>query len=1836
MDSINKDQESVLNSLEASRKKLLDMSKRNKLLKFDLESKRLKKIVRIIDCPVSSLAKRLVSEEKKFLFEPIDEPDEKEYSQVEDSSGDKFKRKPSPVEWAKHLGINTSFNLSLCDDHEQTQKKLKALFYPSELEKVLHGISREQINGIQERGVNSLYLACGFLKYYESESSDLVLHAPLFMIPVTLSRDTLDKKTQTYRYSLSWTNDDIHSNVSLQEKLRQEFNLLIPDVGENQVEHYLQTISELLSEHAKHPVLKRWEVVNCVTLAFFDFTRIAMYHDLDPTRWPSHLALENHPVIQRFYSSSESDNGVVNYQSECEIDQIKNINHRYPIIDDADSSQHSALVDVLNGKNIVIEGPPGTGKSQTITNIIAAALSQGQKVLFVSAKQAALEVVLNRLSRSGLGIFCLALHTHNLQKGEIHKSIEQRLLESDNFRRPTELQSEISRLEEHKERLIEYAEVINTAWKSTELTPHEILSRATYLTKKLNVDPDELHPAGHSGSGLTPNNRSAIIDAAHEIAVHYQELLSEMGDSKPLHEHPWYGVKRTKIIPSDAKSIIQFLEEYNSSLIQLKAYLVEFEKYLELDADIISSSIMAEQALVELRNLPTDLDDGSLSIVQSMTLEKVEMLKQYIDLSTLEQEKSIRLSLKLKSLDESHYEYIMRYQQIINNLLQIGLNAESSLSDLDSIGQLVEQLHNELHVLIEPLSEIKNHLGDKSNGYLEPTIRGLKEIKEMINSACELPSELWDWRDPRMEGYEACSLIPEIKNTILDLSRKKKALQQYFRVEEDLSITDLTELRLYFLDNHDRRTRWFSPSWWKHKNKLKRISSRSCEISVLYKKIKHLIEYKEEIKVFQANERYAKLLGDHFDGLETPIEKYDIVLSWYGEIRRLYGKSLGEKKLFGDLIIGLQPEILELLHSLRTDGYEERVNQLLIGINKIKHAFPKIGGMRESSNLLENETSVFEKLLKLLNRYHKFHSECFGDQDISIGQVIEELEGWSEVQNLHANIVEIENENNWIDRSLKHPSLNQQDTDEFLIRCNKLFCFSNYVFNSINTAGLRERIISSASQELLHTLSEFEDKLENAISNADRLFHQYAEATALDQEGWELNCNNDLSQIIKRNSYALENKGWLNSWPDLQRNLQILQEYGFEGIVSRIEKGIVNPSEIVDFVELGIYDFLANEIFRESEVISSFSGKKQLGIQSNFCKYDESLKELQRKEIATNISRREIPPGSSGGNVSTFTDLALIHHECITKSSRHIPIRQLIERSAKALVALKPCFMMSPLTVSQYLRPGIINFDLVVMDEASQLRPEEALGAIARGKQFVIVGDRKQLPPTNAFRANYDDEDDELDTITDSESILDATSSLFPTRRLRWHYRSQHESLIAFSNKAFYENDLVVFPSPHKKNDEYGLKYIYLPEGRYSASLNHHEAHVIATAIRDHLMNHTDESLGVVAMNKKQSDLIEDYVERLTKEDLRFANAFEKDRLKSEPLFIKNLENVQGDERDVIMISCTYGPDKETGRPFQRFAGFNQDGGWRRLNVLFTRSKKRMLVFSSLKSEDILYDESSKLGKKAFKDFLAFAQSGILEQPTLTGRKDGSDFQTAVKDALSQRGYNCESEVGVAGFFIDLAVVDPSSPGRFLMGIECDGATYHSAKSVRDRDRLRQIILERLGWTIRRVWSPDWFKNPDSEIDKIVNALKVREKVLARDHFGSTQETKAEHLSFEDNNSSYENKSGEPDNEFEEEVIRYLSERGYDCESQVKEGSFKIDIAIRNPNNSDQYLLGIECDGASFHSSFLKRAEDRVRQDVLEKSGWVIHRVWSSDWFENPRREVEKIEAKIEELINQN
>lgn len=445
------------------------------------------------------------------------------------------------------------------------------------------------------------------------------------------------------------------------------------------------------------------------------------------------------------------------------------------------------------------------------------------------------------------------------------------------------------------------------------------------------------------------------------------------------------------------------------------------------------------------------------------------------------------------------------------------------------------------------------------------------------------------------------------------------------------------------------------------------------------------------------------------------------------------------------------------------------------------------------------------------------------------------------------------------------------------------------------------------------------------------------------------------------------------------------------------------------------------------------------------------------------------------------------------------PVRVTLKRAGAAVRAIKPCFMMSPLSVAQMLDASMPSFDLVVFDEASQLPAEDAVGAIMRGRQLVVVGDPKQLPPTNFFAVQGGQvsaplDEDGVPVVEDSESILEEFMAAgVPQCRLKWHYRSAHESLITFSNVSFYDADLYTFPSVERGNDGLGLSFEYIPDGVYEGKgLNLVEARRVANAVvwfakeQEERINRGEHplTLGVGTFNLRQQLAIQDELEVRRRQDPSLEPFFS--RRDEGGFFVKNLENIQGDERDVIFLSVTYAKDRE-GRLRYNFGPLNGANGWRRLNVLTTRARRLMRVFSSMKGDEINPATGSSQGPRLLREFLLYAERGTLESVTATqGAATESPFEREVYLELTRRGLSLQPQVGVAGYRIDLGVLDDVVPGRYLCGIECDGVAYHASETARDRDRLRQQVLEARGWTIIRIWSTDWFKDRSGTIERVL------------------------------------------------------------------------------------------------------------------------------------------------------
>ncbi|HFI0453993.1 TPA: AAA domain-containing protein, partial [Streptococcus suis] len=548
--------------------------------------------------------------------------------------------------------------------------------------------------------------------------------------------------------------------------------------------------------------------------------------------------------------------------------------------------------------------------------------------------------------------------------------------------------------------------------------------------------------------------------------------------------------------------------------------------------------------------------------------------------------------------------------------------------------------------------------------------------------------------------------------------------------------------------------------------------------------------------------------------------------------------------------------------------------------------------------------------------------------------------------------------------------------------------------------------------------------------------------------------------------------------------------FELESFVEFLDNNAISKAEILSIFQKRLYSVLLDK--NRPLEYSTFSKHSHINTVNRFKELDRQSMELARKRVYNQLVYN-LPNLDS---IEYIDEVRILKKE-FNKKARFLPTRKLIEKLPTLLPKYKPCIMMSPLTVSTYFGTNTEwEFDLVIFDEASQVKPEYAIGSIARGKQLIVAGDSKQMPPTSFFSAtNVDEEqlDDSQEDLVELESVLDELAVVLPETHLDWHYRSKDESLITFSNIKFYNNRLLTFPSENIDKED-SIQFTHVPDGVWeSRNGNKPEADKVLESIIWYADHFPNKSLGVVAFGKSQSTQIEERLEKFLELNPKYHSYF--DENKSEPFFIKNLENVQGDERDIIIISVGYGrrPD---GKLIMNFGPLTKSGGERRLNVAASRARDKMHIVSSIKGSDIRVDDTSNENRHILRDFLDYAELG---REVLVGYDTNivdrelhfdSDFEENVYDFLVKEGYTVHTQVGDSGYKIDLAIVHPNSSGRYLLAIECDGRAYHSSKTARDRDRLRQEILEGKGWKFYRIWSSNWLYDTNNEKNSIRDAIQ--------------------------------------------------------------------------------------------------------------------------------------------------
>lgn len=1786
-------------ALNELRLRLLDLTGRNRLINFKHTAG---KSLQFVHTNIDGAYRRLIADQtSKVIIAPLTEPDRADWVRRNGRL-----MRPEAKDHAVNIGIDPSYELMRAKSRtlsaSMSGSQARTLFFAEDLGKHCRKLEREAKLAIEETGANMLYLVMGFLEFPEAPDSDKLYRAPMLCVPVSIGKTEEGRHTTFY---LNYTGDELADNLSLREKVKRDFGLNLPEYDvetEPSVEAYFDEITQAVS------TLPNWRVRRMMTLTLLSFTNMLLVRDLDPENWPllnRTSALLGHPVVKQVFEGRPSS-GDSQYAGEYEIDDHPKGD--IPLIYDADSSQHSALIDVLEGRNRVIEGPPGTGKSQTITNLIAAALQAGKTILFVAEKLAALEVVKSRLTQAGLDPFVLELHSNKTNKKRVLEDIEKRI----KMRVPSfgDLPGLLERLDEKRKELKAYSELMKSkAGNSLDLTLHQVMWRAELRRMRCGGCASAVQHLDFSPSHRTTVSQfSTISDRLRYLA----EQLEPIGAFDST--HPLWGFFPAEFKPEDDLPVQRTLQEF---AIKFDAFASATASAAALlDGENINMSAISSQRLlnvlaelapesagdVDFACLPTFFSAADPRAEKSMgVLLDLQARQQRV---TKEEDELRRL---LVSIEPATEEICTDAKQSKQALKVLGLG-KCSAGRLEAIHDSLQRSIEKAREALSNLNLVADLAGVPFVG-LKSEIEGLQALANCLSAA---PIQFAHLRHEGLRPSGSAKIIAEAKAKLAQLQAHSTRLDAAFYM--DLLPTD-SELKesILTLREGDAWYRPFEGRWRKavrmhrrmdRSKSKKRGSERLADLESLFKQ-------QEMQRAWYSEPSFRAVAGPHFSGDQIPFDGLAACAQWVEE-----GSALMEAA-------GLALDTFDPLTSERSKlALLARQVPLLEGgfdaLEEFDGAIQEFLPIAASGASKEFESPDYRVRVQSAERVVGSIAKAVGLMEGRVLPGVFAEAGLTALvvsRDVPHQVAELEN----------HEGGRALLGSRFIGRSTDLEpAFAAITFGSlIKKAGLPPRI------EALLLTKEFVANHErlNADISAINLGWQYAlefemrisEYGKFNPAQWADPSKRSTSEyaqtLAARTRRATENLAGLMPWAQYVGAREEAAKLGLEGYVTVLETGTVPPDKLNDAFIYRFYASLAQAAFEKSSTLRRFSGRRHTSVREEFAELDKEIIKLRGRQVAHECRKHNVPPeGNHGVRVDEKTEMRLLEH-LIPQQRPRVPVRKMLKRAGGAIQALKPCFMMGPQAVAQFLEPGGLHFDIVVMDEASQLRPEEAIGAIARGTQLVVVGDPKQLPPTSFFArmSPTDGGDEDLGQMatTDAESILDVCISHFqPVRTLRWHYRSQHESLIAFSNHHFYHGNLVVFPSPYLKGKALGLRYHYVGDGVYENQMNHVEARRVVDSIVDHVLHRPQDSLGIVTLNIKQRDLVHEMWEERRRdlpEAAEFAKRWDAVGL---GLFIKNLENVQGDERDCIVISTTFGKPKGTAVIRQNFGPISRSGGWRRLNVLFTRARKSVTVFSSMRPEDIVIDTKTPEGTRALRNYLDYARGGVLPTERETNLPPDSDFEIAVIDVLRIKGYEVTPQLGVSGFRIDIAVKHPDYRSGYLAAIECDGATYHSGLSVRDRDRIRQEILEGLGWKNRiwRIWSTDWFRNPLAETERLLQfldslrrlpipdeylAVDVEEEATAEPSAGErTGEDAADSLVFDDEDEDLEVEVGD--------LVTYSQADAPDQEKVVRVTSHQtnLDMGFVAENTP----LGAVLIGATVGETVVLRIPGRTPQSFVIKS----------------------------------
>lgn len=1504
-----------------------------------------------------------------------------------------------------------------------------------DLAATLRSLHRASTQEFLDKGTWTLHLGIGMLEWVDPED-DVRASSPLLLVPVKLERETPREP-----FRLIAADGEVVFNPGLTRKLKTDFGIALPSDPTGSLEDIFAGVGRAIAEQ------NGWELRQHVVLARFSFQKEVMYQDL----------LENeemicaHPLVMALASEpSDASSSSFGFDPmpEGELDErVPPEDH--PTVLDADASQRQCVEAAARGMSFVMDGPPGTGKSQTITNIIAELLRIGRSVLFVSEKAAALDVVKKRLSEVGLSDYLLALGDSSIKPKDVAVALGNSLQMRQELQTtvgPIHLQA----LRTRRRELSAYAAALNEVRQPLGRSLHEVIGRVLSLQE---------HPQAPVAAALA--NDLSVGSLTHIIDL--SERLSRAWG--PVEREPEFLWRDVSADTFDASAHRRCRDEATAALRALENLRsVSGSAAREIGFDEPRNTSEAEHVFA-IAALLAQRPTLPMSWLQAEELDTV--VHRIADLrdraQLLERAQGVLEELvgsRWTELDRDELDQAVfatdRLAELMPGTAEL---LEASSSELECLRSACAELEGLTPELADAGARIAESFGVSSEGL---TVQRCVELATLAKLATVPHKPLRTWLNP--------ALFSQLEDARQRLGRLAAAFaarrNTLSAIYEDSIVTlDLDGLTTRFETVHKGIGKLHRSYREDKATLLPHLRARRITPEALAN-LQAAREWQQLDRELNRGERqHAGILGAYYEGVETDFAVIDEALAVARRALDLVGRDLDVGRLgesltapdantfadardmeqlrarFTTAIASLRPSFAAALAPLPLTSLAALTKSaplLLAAITKgLDQAQMLVGKPLRARELAQ----IAHRVVQAVDAHAAFAKSEIADRE-ALGAAFTGLAtDWDTLATMLTRAVTL--------RGVLGAPVRRDHAEQL-------------VSADISCDDLRDAL-EAWERGAAQLLENFDAPYAASLSHRLQMGFEQA---ALLLHGLESTVDD------------------VNEWFAFTEARAQLAACGLSAQIDSCMQQRLEAASLPAVIERSVLEAFVDDVMRSDSRLETFRLVDRDALVSEFVELDRQLFKFASAQVIAACNARR--PQMIGVGQS-----AVIRRE-VEKQRRHMPIRNLLLQTADLAKALKPCFMMSPLTVSQFLAPGM-SFDAVIFDEASQVRPADAVNAIYRGTQLIVAGDQRQLPPSSFFESTEAESDEyEEGQLEDFESLLDLAKGQgnLVGLPLRWHYRSQHEALITFSNYSFYDGRLVTFPSALQDGPDVGIE-LFKVKGVYrrgAARDNPVEAETVVDRVVAHLREHPELTLGVVAFSEAQATAIETALERRRRELPELDHFFGEDRLRG--VFVKNLESVQGDERDTIIFSIGYGPD-EVGKFTLNFGPLNRTGGERRLNVAITRARRRVEIVSSITASDFT-GQSTSAGVTHLRRYLDFAEHGIAALSLEVGEGDRdmeSPFEEEVARVLRRWGYDVVPQVGQAGYRIDLGVRDPEKPGSFLLGIECDGARYHSSKVARDRDRLRHEQLENLGWNLHHIWGTAWYRERRHAEEELRRAL---------------------------------------------------------------------------------------------------------------------------------------------------